>query len=299
MSVRKFGAELMTDLLTHTMKAIPGCVGIGLSLAKGDGDGATPHSVAAVGLAAALDRAQWSHATGPLWQAFRSGRVIRRPERPEFAHPGEPTTGAPTPAALAATDGPEGSAGRAAHARHLLGLEWRPAVLDGVPAALEAPVRGAVFSTGEWGGELPVVLSVYLDREPDLRTMEEIDRHEPLLTHSLALVEYCSGEEMLAEQMVQMTQYRRVIEQAKGLVMGATGVDATRAFETLARASQHFNVRLRHLAVALVEHVGAAPAEHPEDPELVVRPSPNDRDVAGRVWAALTAGPPILSGDAN
>jgi hypothetical protein len=96
--------------------------------------------------------------------------------------------------------------------------------------------------------------------------------------------------------MVQMTQYRRVIEQAKGLVMGATGVDATSAFETLARASQHFNVRLRHLAVALVEHVGAAPAEHPEDPELVVRPSPNDRDVAGKVWAALTAGP-ILSGD--
>jgi hypothetical protein len=292
MSARKFGDELVTDLLTHTMKAIPGCVGIGLSLAKGDGDGATPHCVAGVGLAGDLDRAQWSRAAGPLWEAFRSGRVVRRPELPAFARPGEPTTGELDGAAVAALDAVEGPAGRAAHARHLLGLDR----LDSVPETLEAPVRGAVFSTGEWGGELPIVVSVYLDREPDARTMEELDKHEPLLTHSLALVEYCSGEELLAEQMVQMTQYRRVIEQAKGLVMGATGVDATRGFETLARASQHFNVRLRHLAVALVEHVGAAPAEHPEDPELVVRPSPHDRDVAGRVWAALTAGR-ILSGD--
>lgn len=290
MSARTFGDELMTDLLAHTMRAIPGCVGIGLSLAKGDGDGATPHCVAAVGVAADLDRAQWSRATGPLWEAFRSGQVVRRPELPAFAHPGEPTSGELD--AVAAQDGAGSAADRAALARHLLGLDRA----DSVPDTLGAPVRGAVFSTGEWGGELPVVVSVYLDREPDSRTMEELDRHEPLLTHSLALVEYCSGEELLAEQMVQMTQYRRVIEQAKGLVMGATGVDATRAFETLARASQHFNVRLRHLAVALVEHVGESPAEHPEDPELVVRPSPNDRDVAGRVWAALTAGP-ILSGD--
>lgn len=290
MSARTFGDELMTDLLTHTMRAVPGCVGIGLSLAKGDGDGATPHCVAAVGVATDLDRAQWSRATGPLWEAFRSGQVVRRPELPAFAHPGDPTSGELD--AVAVLDTVESAADRAARARHLLGLDRA----DSVPDTLGSPVRGAVFSTGEWGGELPVVVSVYLDREPDSRTMEELDRHEPLLTHSLALVEYCSGEELLAEQMVQMTQYRRVIEQAKGLVMGATGVDSTRAFETLARASQHFNVRLRHLAVALVEHVGASPAEHPDDPELVVRPSPNDRDVAGRVWAALTAGP-ILSGD--
>ena len=292
MSARKFGAELVTDLLMHTMKTIPGCVGVGLSLATGDGEGATPHSVAAVGVAIDLDRAQWSNAGGPLWEAFRSGRLVRRPETPEFARPGEPTTGELDAAAVATMDRDDGAADRAAHARHLLGLDRQ----DGVPESLRDTVRGAVFSTGEWGGELPVVLSVYLDREPGPATLEELDKHEPLLTHSLALIEYCSGEEVLAEQMVQMTQYRRVIEQAKGLVMGATGTDAARAFDTLARASQHFNVRLRHLAVALVEHVGGSPAEHPEDPELVVRPSPNDREVAGRVWAALTAGP-ILAGD--
>jgi ANTAR domain-containing protein len=292
MGVKKFGNELMTDLLAHTVNAIPGCVGLGLSLAKGGDESAAPHSVAAVGVAADLDRAQWSRATGPLWEAFRSGRLVQRPELPEFARPGEATTGELDARTIAAMEAAEGASDRAAYARHLLGLEQ----LDGVPYDLGSAVRGAIFSTGEWGGELPVVLSVYLDREPDGRALEELDKHEPLLTHALALIEYCSGEEVVAEQMVQMTQYRRVIEQAKGLVMGATGVDANRAFETLARASQHFNVRLRHLAVALVEHVGGAEAEHPDDPELVVRPSPNDREVATRVWAALSAGP-ILSGD--
>jgi hypothetical protein len=292
MSVTRFGSELITDLLTHTMKAIPGCAGMGLSLAKGGADGAAPHSVAAVGVAAELDPAQWSQASGPLWEAFRSGRLVQRPEQARFAHPGEATTGELDADAIEAMDAAEGGRDRMSHVRHLLNLEDRDDLSDDLGVA----VRGAVFSTGEWGGELPVVLSVYLDREADGRVLEEIDKHEPLLTHALALIEYCSGEELVAEQMVQMTQYRRVIEQAKGLVMGATGVDATRAFETLARASQHFNVRLRHLAVALVEHVGGAPAEHPDDPELVVRPSPNDRDVAERVWAALSAGPILSTG---
>jgi hypothetical protein len=292
-SVKKFGAELLTDLLTHTMKSIPGCVGMGLSLAAGgDGEQAAPHCVAAVGVAGDLDRAQWTSAAGPLWEAFRKGTVVQRPELPRFAHPGEARTGELDAERVQAMEAADGGRDRTAHARHLLGLERQ----DGVPEDLAASVRGAVFSTGEWGGELPVVVSVYLDAEPGTRTLEEIDRHEPLLTQALALIEYCSGEEVVAEQMVQMTQYRRVIEQAKGLVMGATGVDAQRAFETLARASQHFNVRLRHLAVALVEHVGAAPAEHPDDPELVVSPSENDREVAGKVWAALSAGP-ILAGD--
>ena len=102
--------------------------------------------------------------------------------------------------------------------------------------------------------------------------------------------------------MVQMVQYRRVIEQAKGLVMAATGGDAEAAFATLARASQHFNVRLRNLAVALVELVGGAPAEGPTDPGAVVTPSERDRAAAERMWAALTTpgpGAPGAAGDAG
>jgi hypothetical protein len=86
-----------------------------------------------------------------------------------------------------------------------------------------------------------------------------------------------------------------VIEQAKGLVMGAAGGDASAAFATLARASQHFNVRLRNLAVALVEHVGRGVAEHPDDPELVVEPTAREREVAARVWAALTTTTAIMA----
>jgi len=90
--------------------------------------------------------------------------------------------------------------------------------------------------------------------------------------------------------MVQMVQYRRVIEQAKGLVMAVTGSDAAAAFATLARASQHFNVRLRNLAVALVELVGGAPAEGPDDPAALVVPGERDRSAAERMWAALATG---------
>jgi ANTAR domain len=71
--------------------------------------------------------------------------------------------------------------------------------------------------------------------------------------------------------------------------MATTGSDAGAAFATLARASQHFNVRLRNLAVALVELVGRAPAEGPSDPDAVVTPSERDRAAAERVWAALTS----------
>jgi hypothetical protein len=279
-SIREFGNELLTGLLTFTVESIPGALGAGLSVAvdvaggsgsndclPGSGSGGTaaetgtPRSVAAVGVAADLDPAQWTHATGPLWEAFRSGRLVIRPESP---------------------DAEDASAG--------LGL----AGLGELPPGTTGSVRGAVFLAGEWGGELPVILSIYLDRVPDSKVLREIDQYEPLVTQALAVVEYCAGEEQVAQQMFQMTQYRRVIEQAKGLVMGVVGGDANGVFATLARASQHFNVRLRNLAVALVEHVGGASAEHPDDPELVVEPTQAERDVAAKVWAALSTTTAIL-----
>lgn len=281
MTIREFGNELLTSLLGFTLESVPGALGVGLSLAADGGtgcgsdaaadsaadraparastsgvtvgpgpDGGRPRSVAAIGVAGPIDTAQWTHAQGPIWDAFRQDTVIVRPE-------------------------PQDAAG--------LGLQ----VLPGLgPAA--AGVLGAVFVPGEFGAELPTVFSVYLDRVPDERAIRAIDRYEPLAVQALAVVEYCAGEEQIARQMLQMTQYRRVIEQAKGLVMGALGIDAPGAFATLVRASQHFNIRLRTLAVALVEHVGGHTAEHPQDPELVVRPTPAERESAARIWAALS-----------
>lgn len=251
MTIREFGNELLTSLLEFTLQSVPGTLGVGLSVAADtQNEGGTPKSIAAIGVATELDTAQWQHAQGPIWDAFRKERMVSRPE------------------------GEDGT----------LGLEQVP----GVTAETLAEVRGAIFLPGEFGSDLPTVFSVYLDREPDERVLRDLDRYEPLVTQALAVVEYCAGEEQVAQQMLQMTQYRRVIEQAKGLVMGAIGADAPAAFSALARASQHFNIRLRNLAVALVEHVGGKDAEHPDDPELVVRPTPAERETAARIWAALT-----------
>jgi hypothetical protein len=49
---------------------------------------------------------------------------------------------------------------------------------------------------------------------------------------------------------------RAVIEQAKGVLVGRLGVDPETAFATLRRVSQHSNVRLRAVAVALVTVAG-------------------------------------------
>jgi hypothetical protein len=249
-TIREFGNELLTSLLEFTHTSVPGSLGVGISVAlDSQEEGGTPRTIAAIGVATELDVAQWKHAHGPIWDAFRRDDVILRPS----------------------ADAPLGLAG-----------------LAGVAPETLAEVRGAVFVPGEFGSDLPTVFSVYLDRTPDSRVLRDIDRYEPLVTQALAVVEYCAGEEQVAQQMLQMTQYRRVIEQAKGLVMGAIGADAPAAFAALARASQHFNIRLRTLAVALVEHVGRQDAEHPEDPDLVVRPTAAERETAARIWAALT-----------
>lgn len=135
------------------------------------------------------------------------------------------------------------------------------------------------------------VLTLYLDRPERPGDAEAAGRPAAALASALALAERCAVETARADQMVQMMEYRRVIEQAKGMVMAATGAGADAAFATLARGSQHFNVRLRNLAVALVELVGGAPAERPGDPGAVVTPSAHEREAAERVWAALSVPP--------
>jgi hypothetical protein len=253
-TAREYGDELLRRLLEHAATAV-GALGAGLSLADG-----TPRSVAAVGVAGVLDDAQWTSGQGPLWDALRSRELLRLP-------------------------GPDGAGRPFDPDRH-------GSVADLVGRETVEAVRGLVVTPGEWAGEEPMVLSVYLDRPADEQVLRVVDDYESMLGSALAVVEYCAGEELRAEQMLQMVQYRRVIEQAKGLLMASIGGDAATAFATLSRASQHFNIRLRNLAVALVEHVGRAPAEAPEDGGgPVVVPSDHDRTVAARVWLALSARP--------
>jgi hypothetical protein len=63
--------------------------------------------------------------------------------------------------------------------------------------------------------------------------------------------------------LVQIAQTRSVIDQAKGMLMVATGCDADDAFDILRKYSSHKNVKLNHLAGQLVDAVVSEP--HPRD----------------------------------
>lgn len=137
---------------------------------------------------------------------------------------------------------------------------------------------------GSWGDGGPVVLTVYLSHPPraaDLKTIEEI---EPLIATAAAVVEFCAGEVLRADQMVRMVQHRRYIEQAKGLVMGARRCAPGEAFELLVRASQHANVKLRDVATALVLVVGGTLEDSTEE---VTEPPAVAFDTARKLWEAL------------
>ena len=273
MGAREFGDDLLRGLLEHTTRSLPGAVGAGLLVTeqvetverrrgRARGRPATPtvstvmRVAAAVGVASVLDPAQAQGGVGPAWEA----------------EPDRAVALVPSPAELA---------------------RWSalgPATPDGLG------VGGVLLLPAEplWGNVIPgarVRVSAYLDRAPKDGDVAVLQTAEPLLGRALGMVEFALAEELKAEQMLQMIQYRRVIEQAKGLVLAAVGGDAPSAFTTLSRASQHFNVRLRNLAVALVEYVGDGPAEQPDDPEQLIVPGEADRHAAVQVWAALTARP--------
>lgn len=137
---------------------------------------------------------------------------------------------------------------------------------------------------GSWGDSGPVVLTVYLSHSPQVADLKAIEEIEPLIATAAAVVEFCAGEVMRADQMVRMVQHRRYIEQAKGLVMGARPSAPGEAFELLVRASQHANVKLRDVATALVLVVGGTLEDSAEE---VVEPPAAAFDVARRLWEAL------------
>ncbi|MEV6711778.1 ANTAR domain-containing protein [Lentzea sp. NPDC051208] len=154
----------------------------------------------------------------------------------------------------------------------------------------ERQVSGEVGGThvvavpGSWGDSGPVVLTVYLSHEPQVEDLKAIEEIEPLVATAAAVVEFCSGEVLRADQMVRMVQHRRYIEQAKGLVMGARPCTPGEAFELLVRASQRANVKLRDVATALVLVVGGTLEDGAKE---VVEPPPAAFEVARRLWDAL------------
>ena len=66
----------------------------------------------------------------------------------------------------------------------------------------------------------------------------------------------------LADQLNQALRSRAVIDQALGIIMAESKIDAERAFAVLSRASNNRRIKLRDLATEIVTRVsGQAPAQ--------------------------------------
>jgi hypothetical protein len=158
---------------------------------------------------------------------------------------------------------------------------------------------GVIALPGAWSQGGLTTLTVYVDHAPTLADVRAVEGYEPLIATSAAVVEFCAGEILRTDQILDMVQHRRVIEQAKGIVMGHLGCDGPGAFSAVVRISQQANVKLREFCVALVQLVGNAPAEQPErellgerSASILTEPSSEAVEAARLAWAALRKSPP-------
>jgi hypothetical protein len=149
-------------------------------------------------------------------------------------------------------------------------------------------VRGMAAVPGIWREDQTVVLCCVLSRPADASTVATLIGYEQLV--SAALVTSAAEDAAGIADMLAVLQSRGAIEQAKGVIMGSLRCDAEAAWQTLRRASHESNVKLRELAVALVEHVGGVPAEQPAVAAPIV-PDERARRAAGLLWAVLTHAP--------
>ncbi len=281
------GADLLGLLLEDLTGAVEGCVGAGVSVVDRRGG----RSLATAGVAGAIEAAQWASGQGPLWDAAAATRDLVLPERgqgldlsrwPHLLAGG--TASGVGGLVVAVAVSPVGTGTRAGSANG----EGAAAGESGRPAKDHA-ARPVPSAPGPRPDSAMALCSIYLSAPPDRTAVVQLDTLARLLARTAELVDVSMAERRRADQLQDMVQYRRVIEQAKGLLMAALGVDAGAAFGTLTRASQYFNVRLRRLAVALVEHVGTEPAEVPGTDGTTLLSSPADLQVAAQVWAALAA----------
>ena len=71
---------------------------------------------------------------------------------------------------------------------------------------------------------------------------------------------------LLSTGLAEAMRSRAVIEQAKGILMAAEGIDEDEAFDILTRASQRENVKLRDVALRIVDDAVARRRDPPGEP---------------------------------
>ncbi|WP_094288223.1 ANTAR domain-containing protein [Mycobacterium lehmannii] len=153
----------------------------------------------------------------------------------------------------------------------------------GITGDLKA-VHGAAAVPGFWREDAAIVLSCTLTEPASAVTVTTLAAYEQLV--SAALVTTAAQNEAAFEDLLAALQSRGAIEQAKGALMGLVGCDAEQAWSMLRRASQEFNVKLRELAVALLEHVSGRPAQQPGVAEPIA-PQQSARAAAQLLWTAM------------
>src|SRR5581483_9158056 len=146
-------------------------------------------------------------------------------------------------------------------------------------------VCGAVSVPGLWEDGGNIAISCLLNLPATAATVATLINYERLV--NAAFVTTAAENAAGIEDMLTILQSRGAIEQAKGALMGRLGCDADTAWGVLRQTSQEFNVKVRALAVALLEHISGAPAEQPAFGAPIV-PDQRTRDAANKVWADLS-----------
>jgi len=166
--------------------------------------------------------------------------------------------------------------------------------LDGADDPL-LQAQGAAAVPGAWETDETLVVSCFLSGPAQAATIATLIGYEQLITAALVTSAAAEDGSEIAD-MLAVLQSRGAIEQAKGAIMGSLRCDAESAWATLRRASHESNVKLRTLAVALVEHVGGEPAEQPAVAAPIV-PDERARTAARLLWAVLSHAPKSPSDD--
>lgn len=146
-------------------------------------------------------------------------------------------------------------------------------------------VRGAASVPGLWEDDGIVVISTLLRAPATASTVAALISYERLV--NAAFVTTAAENAAGIEDMLMVLQSRGAIEQAKGAIMGRLGCDADYSWDVLRQASQDANVKVRSLAIALLEHISGTPAEQPSFAAPIV-PDPQTCDAAHLLWSTLS-----------
>jgi GAF domain-containing protein len=211
-----------TELTRIAARALPGADGASITTFS---EGRPSASAASDEWAQQLDELQYAEREGPCLDAVRTGNVFRVRD---LAGEGRWPFYAPRAAA------------HGAHGAHSM---------VSLPMSAEGKVIGA--------------LNVY-SRSPDGLGAESVTIGEVIAAHCGLAAQVAAaffGHRDLAQQLREAMSSRAVIEQAKGVVVGARRCSPDDAFAALRTTSQRRNVKLREVAQQVVDTCSADPLE--------------------------------------